>query len=155
MIDLFDDPDGGFFDTSKDSQTLLIRPKDMQDNATPSGNALACDALLKLAEFTGEGKYRDLAEKALRLVVGMATRYPTAFGRWLSAADMALGNVKQVAVVYEANGEDAAELIQCRPQSRFRPNIIVAASAYPPSEECACIVEGPPAQRWQTNRLCV
>jgi uncharacterized protein len=143
MVDLFDDPNGGFFDTSKDSRTLLIRPKDMQDNATPSGNALACDALLKLAEFTGEGKYRDLAEKALRLVVGMATRYPTAFGRWLSAADMALGNVKQVAIVYEANGEDAAELIRVA-QSRFRPNIIVAASAYPPSEDMPALLKDRP-----------
>jgi uncharacterized protein len=143
MIDLFDDPNGGFFDTSKDSQSLLLRPKDMQDNATPSGNALACDALLKLAEFTGEGKYRDLAEKALRLVVDMATRYPTAFGRWLSAADMALGNVKQVAVVYEPNGKDAADLIRVA-QSRFRPNIIVAASAHPPSEDAPALLKDRP-----------
>ncbi len=97
MIELFSDPAGGFFDTSKDGEVLLLRPKDVQDNATPSGNALACEALLKLAEFTGEGKYRDLAEKALGLVVGMSVRYPTAFGRWLSAADFALGNTKQVA----------------------------------------------------------
>src|SRR6185503_19355694 len=60
MIDLFDDPAGGFFDTSKDEKALLLRPKDVQDNATPSGNALACEALLKLAAFTDEGKYRDL-----------------------------------------------------------------------------------------------
>ncbi len=74
MIELFNDPIGGFFDTSKDGEQLLLRPKDVQDNATPSGNALACEALLKLTEFTGDGKYRDLAEKALRLVVGMAHR---------------------------------------------------------------------------------
>ncbi len=131
MIELFSDPANGFFDTAKDGEVLLLRPKDVQDNATPSGNALACEALIKLAEFTGEGKYRDLAEKSLRLVVGMATRYPTAFGRWLSAADMALGNTKQVAVMYEAGGEDASELIRVI-QSTFRPNTIIAASSYPP-----------------------
>src|SRR5574341_1200012 len=92
MIDLFSDPAGGFFDTSRDEKSLLLRPKGVQDNATPSGNALACEALLKLAAFTDEGhRYRDLAEKALGLVVGLAVRYPTAFGRWLSAADFALG----------------------------------------------------------------
>ena len=53
MIELFDDPQDGFFDTSKDGEGLLLRPKDVQDNATPLGNALACEALLKLAEFTG------------------------------------------------------------------------------------------------------
>ena len=143
MIELFDDPNGGFFDTSKDGEQLLLRPKDVQDNATPSGNALACESLLKLAEFSGEGKYRDLAEKSLRLVVGMATRYPTAFGRWLSAADLALGNTKQVAVVYEARGENASELIR-GVQSKFRPNIIVAASAYPPPEDAPALLNHRP-----------
>ncbi len=143
MIEFFDDPSGGFFDTSKDGEQLLLRPKDVQDNATPSGNALACEALLKLAEFTGEGKYRDLAEKALRLVVGMATRYPTAFGRWLSAADMAVGNVKQVAVVYEAGGEDASGLLRVV-RSQYRPNIIVAASAYPPPEDAPALLKDRP-----------
>jgi uncharacterized protein len=145
MIELFEDPNGGFFDTSKDGETLLLRPKDVQDNATPSGNALACEALLKLAEFTSEGKYRDLAEKGLRLVAGMSVRYPTAFGRWLSAADMALGNTKQVAVVYETGGEDASELIRVV-RSQFRTNVIVAASAYPPSKDAPELLKDRPLQ---------
>jgi hypothetical protein len=143
MIELFSDPAGGFFDTPKDGAPLLLRPKDVQDNATPSGNALACEALLKLAEFTGEGRYRDLAEIALRLVVGMATRYPSAFARWLSAADMALGNVKQVAVVYEANEEEASALVRAV-QSRFLPNVILAASAHPPTEDAPALLRDRP-----------
>ncbi|HXQ35988.1 MAG TPA: thioredoxin domain-containing protein, partial [Anaerolineales bacterium] len=110
MIELFNDPSGGFFDTSKDSEALLLRPKDLQDNATPSGNALACEALLKLSAFTDNGKYRDLAERSLGLVAGMAVQHPTAFARWLSAADFSLGNAKQVAVVYEASGSHEREL---------------------------------------------
>src|SRR5215208_5593979 len=97
MIELFEDPKGGFFDTSKEGEQLLLRPKDLQDNATPSGNALACEALLKLAAFTDNGRYRDIAEQSLRLIANHALRYPTAFARWLSAADFALGTVKQVA----------------------------------------------------------
>jgi hypothetical protein len=151
MIELFSDPAGGFFDTAKDGEVLLLRPKDVQDNATPSGNALACEALLKLAEFTGKGKYRDLAEKSLGLVVGMAVRYPTAFGRWLSAADMALGNTKQVAVVYartepgrsEAGSEDASGLIRVI-QSQYRPNTIIAASPYPPLNDTPALLRDRP-----------
>lgn len=131
MIDLFLDPEGGFFDTARDGETLLLRPKDIQDNATPSGNALACEALLKLAEFTGEGRYRDHAEKSLGQVVGMAVRYPTSFARWLSAADFAMGPTKQVAVVFDAAGDRASELIQAV-RSAYKTNVIVAASAYPP-----------------------
>ena len=143
MVELFEDQNGGFFDTSKDGETLLVRPKDVQDNATPSGNALACEALLKMAEFTGDGKYRDLAEKALGLVTNMATQYPTAFGRWLSAADIALGNVKQIAVVYEADGEDVSEFMHFI-RSRYRPNIIVAASTYPPSKDAPALLKDRP-----------
>ena len=139
MIELFNDPNGGFFDTAKDSQDLLLRPKDLQDNATPSGNALACEALLKLAAFTDDGKYRDLAERSLGLIAGMVTQYPTAFSRWLSAADFALGNVKQIAVVHEAGGNQERELIRFI-QSTYRPNIIVAASPYPPSEDAPALL---------------
>ncbi len=143
MIELFNDPAGGFFDTSKDGENLLLRPKDVQDNATPSGNALACEALLKLAAFTDEGRYRDLAEKGLGLVVGMAVRYPTAFGRWLSAADFALENTKQVAVVYEPGAEDVSELIGAV-QSRYRPNLVIAASSYPPSTAAPALLKDRP-----------
>jgi uncharacterized protein YyaL (SSP411 family) len=158
MIDLFSDPAGGFFDTSKDEKSLLLRPKDVQDNATPSGNALACEALLKLAAFTDEGRYRDLAEKALGLVVGMAVRYPTAFGRWLSAADFALGNTKQIAVVYartepdrsEADGTDTSELIRVV-QSSYRPNAIVATSPYPPSRDAPPLLMDRPLRNGKTT----
>src|SRR6185436_3414308 len=125
----------------------------MQDNATPSGNALACEALLKLAEFTDHGKYRDLAEKALGLVAGPAARYPTAFGRWLSAADFALGHTKQVAGVYartepgrsEAHGDQASELIHVV-QSAYRPNTIIAASTYPPSGDAPALLADRPTK---------
>ena len=150
MIDLFEDAQGGFFDTSKDGEKLLLRPKDVQDNATPSGNALACEALLKIAEFTGEGKYRDLAEKALGLVVNMAPQYPTAFGRWLSAADFALVNVKQIAVLMDASGEYTSEFIQLI-RSELRPNTIVATSAYPPPDDAPALLKDRPLKNGQTT----
>ncbi len=150
MIEQFNDPAGGFFDTSKHGEALLLRPKDTQDNATPSGNALACEALLKLAAFTDEGKYRDLAEKSLGLVVGMAVRYPTAFARWLSAADFALGKVKQVAIVEETGGEEASELIRVA-RSAYRPNVIVAASAYPPSNDAPALLRDRPLKNGKST----
>lgn len=143
MIELFSDPAGGFFDTPKDGEPLLLRPKDLQDNATPSGNAMACEALLKLAAFTDEGKYRDLAENALGLTANIAPRYPTAFARWLSAADFALGNTKQVAVVYEADEDHASALIRVV-HSQFKPNLIIAASSYPPAENAPPLLKDRP-----------
>jgi hypothetical protein len=139
MIERFSDPEGGFFDTPADGENLVIRPKDLQDNATPSGNALACEALLKLAAFTDKGSYRDLAEGSLKVIAEATIRYPTAFARWLSAADFALGNVKQVAVLGEAQEESFQELIQVI-RSEYRPNVIVAASSYPPENEAPLLL---------------
>jgi uncharacterized protein YyaL (SSP411 family) len=143
MVAHFADPAGGFFDTRDDHEALLIRPKDVQDNATPSGNALACEALLKLAAFTDEGKYRDIAEKALGLVIDFATRYPTSLARWLSAADFAVGNVKQVAALYEAGGEIVRELLEVI-QSTYRPNMVIAISAYPPHPNAPALLKDRP-----------
>jgi uncharacterized protein YyaL (SSP411 family) len=139
MVGLFEDPDGGFFDTSKEGEVLLLRPKDLQDNATPSGNALACEALLRLAAFSENGKYRDLAEKSLKSIANHALRYPTSFGRWLSAADFAFGNVTQVAVVYSSKLEEAREVLRSI-HSQYRPNMVIAASSQPPSENAPSLL---------------
>ena len=145
MIERFSDPEGGFFDTPTDGEKLVIRPKDLQDNAIPSGNALACEALLKLAAFTDNGVYRDLAERALKSVSEAAVRYPTAFARWLSAADIALENVKQVAILGDAGNENFQALMNVL-RSEYRPNIIVAASTYPPDDIAPALIHERPLE---------
>ena len=128
MIEKFSDPNGGFFDTPNDGENLLFRPKDVQDNATPSGNALACEALLKLAAYTDDGKYRDIAEKAFGLVTKFVMQYPLGFGRWLTAANLATGKMKQVAAVGEVGDPDFQRLIKAI-RAEYRPGMVVAASS--------------------------
>jgi len=143
MIARFSDTEGGFFDTPIDGETLVFRPKDVQDNATPSGNALACEALLKLSALTDKGEYRDLAEQALKNIAEATVRYPTAFARWLSAADFAQGNVKQIAVLGEA-GEEGFEALMQAIRSEYRPNVVVAASTYPPADNAPALLRDRP-----------
>ena len=143
MLERFSDPQGGFFDTPSDAETVLTRPMDVQDNATPSGNALAAQALLKLAAFTGNEEYRARAEGSLRLVVSQAVQYPGAFGAWLSAADFALGTVRQVAVIGELADQRTRALI-AKVRESYRPNRIVAASAYPPTSGSPALLEDRP-----------
>ena len=55
LVRLFaDDDGGGFFTTGTDADPLIVRPKDFQDNATPSENSLAAHGLLRLAALTGD-----------------------------------------------------------------------------------------------------
>ena len=139
MIEKFHDPNGGFFDAISNDKYLLIRPKDVQDNATPSGNALACEALVKLAAYTDEGKYRDLAEKGLGLVTKFSLRYPLGFARWLSAAHLAAGTLKQVAAVGEAGDPSFQSLISAL-RSEYRPNVVVAASSSSKTENAPALL---------------
>ena len=137
MIERFSDPEGGFFDTPNDGEALLIRPKDIQDNATPSGNSLACEALIKIAAYTDEGKYRDIAEKSLTLISSFVLRYPLGFANWLSAAENAVGTMKQVAVLGEAHDENFQQMLTAL-RAEYRPGVVTAASSHP-------IKEGSPA----------
>ncbi|MDP2776953.1 MAG: hypothetical protein Q8O48_04875, partial [Anaerolineales bacterium] len=137
MIERFGDPAGGFFDTPHDSEKLLIRPKDIQDQATPSGNSMACQTLIKLAAYTDEGSYRDLAEKSLTLIPGFVLRHPLGFANWLSAAQNAWGNMKQVAVLGEAQDDNFQRMLNVL-RAEYRPNVVTAASSHP-------IKEGAPA----------
>ena len=97
----FPHPDGGFYDTPDDGERLVVRPRDVQDNATPSGGAMATTVLLRLAALTGEGRYRRAAELALATVGGYLDRHPTAFAQWLCALELAHAESTEVAIVGE------------------------------------------------------
>ena len=81
------------------TRRLITRPKDPQDNAVPSGGAMATTVLLRLAAWTGEGRYREAAERALGTVAPFLARYPTGFAQWLVAASFAASDVVEVAIV--------------------------------------------------------
>ena len=130
ILAAFADPAGGFFDTSDRHEALVTRPKDLQDNAVPSGNAMALTVLLKLDAFTGEGRYRTAAEQALGLVSAVLGRYPSGFAQWLVALEFALAEVVEVAVVGEPDAPETRRLL-APVRTGFRPNIVVACSADP------------------------
>ncbi len=129
MVSHFADPEGGFFDTRDDHEALIFRPKDLQDNATPSGNALAAQALLQLSAYGDRVEYRDIAEEMLSAMQGAMTRYPTAFAQWLSAANFALGPTYEVAILGEIQ---ASQHLINIVWDNYHPNLVTAVSAYPP-----------------------
>jgi uncharacterized protein YyaL (SSP411 family) len=117
----------GFFDTSDDHEALVTRPKNMQDNATPSGNAMAITVLLKLAAYTGERRYQELAEAALRPIQAAALQYPTAFAQWLQALWFAIGGVLEIAIVGDPQAPDTQALL-AEVQRPYRPHQVVAVA---------------------------
>src|SRR3989441_9340027 len=106
-INLFaDQQNGGFFDTGSDHEALISRPKDIMDNATPAGNSVAADVLLRLAAFTGEEDYRRRADDYLRPIAGITVQHPQSFGHLLGALDFAISQSKEIALIGDPQQPD-------------------------------------------------
>jgi hypothetical protein len=133
MVAGFRHPDTGFFDTRRDHETLLFRPKDTQDNATPSGNALAAMALLQVSAYNGSGEWREIADQMLENIISIALTYPTSFGQWLSAVDFAIGPVQEVALVGDSNSSQF-QTLQAELWRTYHPRLVAAFSPFPPQE---------------------
>ncbi len=126
MLERFADSDnGGFFDTASDHETLITRPKDIFDNATPAGNSVAADVLLRLAVLTDREAFRHAAEGVLELLREPMARYPLGFARALSALDFYLARPKEVAIVGDAGAADTEALLRVVFEP-FVPNKVVA-----------------------------
>jgi len=99
MIEWFwDEQLGAFFDTPRDAETLITRPRDATDNAMPSGTSMAVDLLLSLAELRSDADMRRRATFVLETLATGLIRYPSAFGHMLGAADMAVNGAVEVAI---------------------------------------------------------
>ncbi|MBI5891722.1 MAG: thioredoxin domain-containing protein [Nitrosomonadales bacterium] len=85
-----DGGNGGFFFTSHDHETLIQRNKTGQDNATPSGNGIAAQGLLRLAALTGDSRYAEAAERCLKLFFPAMQQAASQFGSLCTALDEAL-----------------------------------------------------------------
>ena len=124
MVELFwDAEDGGFYFTSTDHESLIARTKDFFDTATPSGNSVAADVMLRLAAILDRRDYREKAGRILAKVSNFLRQYPTGFGRALAAADFQVGPSKEIALA----GKPDAFLAILR--KRFLPRAVVAGGA--------------------------
>jgi uncharacterized protein YyaL (SSP411 family) len=131
MIEKFwDSNEGGFYLTSNDHESLIHRPKDFNDNATPSGSSAAAFALLRLWKLTGEQKWADHAVRTMESMAGLIPKHPAAFAHWLCALDFYLGRVKEIAI--SGNPDD--------PQTKKLLNEVFRT--YLPNKVVACGIDG-------------
>jgi hypothetical protein len=114
----------GWYDTADDHEALIVRPAERQDNATPSGAALATLGLLQLARYYEDDRYARLAERALAPMRAAASRYPTAFGQWLTAMDGAQRPPVDVAIIASRDDAEARGLLNVL--NGYAPESLVA-----------------------------
>ncbi|MEP7149848.1 MAG: thioredoxin domain-containing protein [Acidobacteriota bacterium] len=123
ITEFWDEESGGFFFTSSDHEELIVRNKDFYDNATPSGNSVAADVLLRLAKFFGDERYERFATTVLRLTAAQLTRYPQGFGRALSAMEFHISRVREICVVGKKGNPLEREVM-----ATYLPDAVIAVS---------------------------
>ena len=135
MIELFWDADRAiFYDTGKDHEVLVTRPRDVFDNATPAGNSVAIDALLRLSALTGDEAFERVATAALRGMQPFLRQMPSGFGRALSALDFYLATRRELVIVWDDGRAEADALLRTA-FDEFRPNVVVAGGKAGPELE--------------------
>ena len=112
LVELFWDADAGsFWTTGSDAEELVTRPRDLQDNATPSAQSTAAVALLRLAPLADRADLGAVAERVVGLLGGVAVKYPQAFGRLIEAVELSSGLDE---IVVTGDRPDLVELVQRR-----------------------------------------
>ena len=101
----------GFYDTSEDHETLIVRPRQLQDTSLPSGNSMAVSVLLRIAPLAEEPTYAQEAKATLDGMKQYLERYPLGFGQWLTALDYATSHPQQIAIV-APSPDEAYDLLE-------------------------------------------
>lgn len=140
MIDHFKDEDGGFFDTRDDHENLFQRPKDLQDNAIPSGSALAATALFEIAAYSSNSEWYDIAAETAGPQQEIAKKHPLGFSQWLCAIDFGTQSIQEIAILGNLSDRKTKAMVDVI-WSEFRPFSVVAISPFPPSENSPALLD--------------
>jgi uncharacterized protein YyaL (SSP411 family) len=123
-----DNENGDFFDTPIDHEKLITRPKDFFDNATPSGNSIACDVLLRHALLFGREEYAQEATRALEAIFPLVEKYPSGFGYVLGVASWRAGQPKEIAIT-GSTGSESFQALKRTVGQEFLPHRVLVAGA--------------------------
>ena len=151
----WDETAGAFFDTASDHEALIVRPRDVTDNATPSGTSLAVELSLRLAELFGDEAHRRRAERVLGGLADAMGRIPLAFGHLLMAADLAARGATELAIVGDP-ASDTFRAFAAVAAERYVPALVVAGGTAAGNDDLPLLagrgVRGAPAAAYLCRR---
>ncbi|HEV7678246.1 MAG TPA: thioredoxin domain-containing protein [Candidatus Dormibacteraeota bacterium] len=125
MVERFHDDVSGFYDTAIDAEPLLVRPKSLDDNAVPAGQSIAAHALLRLYAYTGEDRWRRVAESVVGPLAVAVTRSPLGLGNLAWALELLVAPPREIAIAGARDAEDTTDLVHTVAQ-RFDPLRVLA-----------------------------
>ena len=134
----WDDETGAFYDTARDHETLITRPREITDNATPSGTSLAVELLVHLAELLHDDDARRRATYIVETLAPAIHRFPGAFGHLLGSADMLIRGAVELAIVGEP-GSDDFHTLERAVGDLYVPGLVIAGGAPRVDEKIALL----------------
>jgi hypothetical protein len=129
----FQADEGGFYDTSDDHEELIVRPRNAQDNATPSGSATMAHNLLRLTGYTAETRYEEAALSVYRALGAVLAEYAMAFGQMLIGLDLHLRRPVEIAIIGDLADERTQAMLAVTRQ-KYRPLSLVAHAPHDPDK---------------------
>ncbi len=145
--------EGAFYDTARDHEELLTRPRDVTDNATPSGTSLAAELLLRLGEIGDDSRLRARSSTVVEALVAPMARHPMAFGHLLGVADMLIGGDAELALAGDPTARDFRALAQTAGEE-YVPALVVAGGPPREDEPVALLQHRPMVDGRSTAYLC-
>jgi len=125
MLERFEDKkEGGLFFTSSDAEEVLLRQKEAQDGALPSGNSVAMLNILRLARVTADPELENKANKIAEYFSAQVAQYPAAYTFLLCSLDFAFGPSYEIIIAGKPDNENTREMIKAL-HDLYLPNKVV------------------------------
>jgi len=149
----WDDDTGAFFDTASDHEKLVTRPRDITDNATPSGTSLAAELLARLADLLQDESMRRRATYVLETMAEPMARHPAAFGHALGVADLLVRGAIELAIVGDPASDDFRALSRAAAE-RYVPSLVLAGGPARNAARVALLADRPTRSGRATAYVC-
>jgi uncharacterized protein YyaL (SSP411 family) len=120
----WDEANGGFYFTSSDVEELIVRQKEINDGAMPSGNSVAMLNLIRLGRITANSELEQKAAKIGEVFSKVIKRYPSAFTQLLVALDFGIGPSYEVVIAGDSKADDTGVMLEAL-RKQFLPNKVV------------------------------
>ncbi len=117
-----DEKDGLFFFTSSQSEKLIARKKEMQDNVIASSNSAMCKVLFRLGLHFSDIHYLEMSKRMMSNMLPLID-FASGYSNWLLAYQWMSIPFYEVVIT-----GDQAEEWQTEMQQLFLPNTIIVAS---------------------------
>ena len=152
--EFWDEGEGGFFLSGRSGEQLISKLKNPADEALPSANAIAAQALLKLGRLTGEETYIRKTEETFKSFSGMMERSPVGFTGLLSA--MSAFNLPPVEVVFAGPRDHSSfDEMWKTLHTDYRPNKVTLWNEKESTGDLLPLAEGKTAEKGEpTVYLC-